>query len=127
MLSKDAMRGMNVVSAISDFLDESKSAGIQNKKAMDRVIALLEAIYLGARSYTDTRVTIDSFSAVVAEAVATDLWKTPAELAIILEDCLEKAKSQTVSEPCLNILRIIAKSAMCVTSRSVDTRSLVLH
>ncbi len=128
MLSKDAMRGMDIVGAISEFLDEYQTKGRPTSESSDRVLYVIERLILGARSFLDSNVRIDSFSMMIAEAVHTEMSKTPNELISILERCAEHIRSQSEHlNDCLDILRIISKNVMRVTSRRVDTRSLVLH
>jgi hypothetical protein len=128
MLSKDAMRGMDIISAISDFLDEYQTKGCPTIESRERVLGVLEKIILGARSFSDLNIKIDSFSMITAEAAYTEMSKTPTELISIIEKCMEKIRLLDEYEnDCLDILRIIAKNAMQVTSRRVDTKSLILH
>jgi hypothetical protein len=128
MLSKDAMRGMDIIGAISDFLDEYQTKGLPSSESRDRVLNVLENIILGARSYIDSNTRIDSFSMITAEAVYTEMSMTPTEFISILEKCIERIRLQNdYQNDCLNIIRIIAKNATKVTSRRVDTKSLILH
>jgi len=128
MLSKDAMRGMDIIGAISDFLDEYQTKGCPTSKSKNRVINVLENIILGAKSYTDSKIKIDSFSMVIADSASTEMSKTPTEFILSLEKCIEKIKlHDEYQSNCLDILRVIAKSATKVTSRRVDTKSLILH
>jgi hypothetical protein len=128
MLSKDAMRGMDIISAISDFLDEYQTRGCPTSVSKERVIGVLEKIILGARSFGDYNINIDSFSIITAETAYTEMSVTPTEFISIIEKCMEKIRLLNEYEnDCLNILRIIAKNAMQVTSRRVDTKSLILH
>jgi len=128
MLSKDAMRGMDIIGAISDYLDEYQTKGSPTSISRDRVISVLENIILGARSYTDSNIRIDSFSMITAEAVFTEMAKKPSEFVSVLERCIECIQyEKECQNDCLDILRTIAKNAMQVTSRRVDTKSLVLH
>jgi len=128
MLSKDAMRGMDIIGTISDFLDEYQTKGCPTSKSKDRVISVLENIILGARSYIDSNIRIDSFSMIIAEAVYTEMLKPPSEIILILEKCIEEIRlHDDYHNNCLDILRIIAKNATKVTSRRVDTKSLILH
>jgi len=128
MLSKDAMRGMDIIGAISDFLDEYQTEGCSTSESRDRVLSVLENLISGARSYIDSNIRIDSFSMITAEAAYTEISKTPTEFISILERCAESIRLQKENlNDCLDILRIIAKNAMQVTSRRVDTKSLILH
>ena len=128
MLSKDAMRGMNIIGAISDFLDEHQAKRETASSSRNRVLNVLRNIATGARSFIDSNVRIDSFSMIVAEAVYTDMSKTPTELISIIENCIERLDSYEVDQDsCLDVLRIIAKNTSKVTSRRVDTESLILH
>ncbi len=128
MLSKDAMRGMELIGTISDFLDELQTKGHATSESKDRVLEVLKRVIAGARSYIDTNVQIDSFSMKIAEAVSRDLEMTPRELVETIENCIELIQFQgELEEPCMYVLRVIAKNAMEVTSRRVDTKSLILH
>ncbi len=128
MLSKDTMRGMDLIGAISDFIDELQTRGHVTSGSKDRVLDVLKKIIAGARSYIDTNVQIDSFSMKIAEAVYTDLEMRPRELVETIENCIELIQFQgKLQDSCMNILRVIAKKAMEVTSRRVDTKSLILH
>ena len=128
MLSKNAMRGMNIVGAISDFLDELQREGYPTSESRNRVLYLLENLISGARSYIDFNFRVDSFSMIIAEAVFTEMSKTPTEFISALETCVERIRLQKENRnDCLDILRLIAKNAMQVASRRVDTKSLILH
>ena len=128
MLSKDAMRGMDIIGAISDFLDEYQTNGCPSLKTKDRVISVLEKMILGTRSYIDSNVKIDSFSMIIADSAYTEMSKTPTEFISILEKCIKKINiNDGHQDNCLDVLRIIAESATKVTSRRVDTKSLILH
>jgi hypothetical protein len=128
MLSKDAMRGMDIVGTISDFLDEYQTKGSAKPKTTDRVITILENIILGAKSYVDSSIKIDSFSMITAEASYTEMEKTPSEFVSVLEGCIQCIRLQKECQnDFLDTLRIIAKNGMQVTSRRVDTKSLILH
>ncbi|MHA1389694.1 MAG: hypothetical protein ACTSWA_01425 [Candidatus Thorarchaeota archaeon] len=128
MLSKDAMRGMNIVGAISDFLDEIQREGHPTSESRNRVICVLENLISGARSYIDSNIRVDSFSMITAEAVLTEMTKTPTEFISILENCVKRIRVEEENQNnCLDILRLVAKNTMQVTSRRVDTKSLILH
>lgn len=122
------MRGMDIVSAISDVLDEFETNGKLSQKSRDRILSVIEKIILGTRGYLDTKVRIDSFSMITAEAAYTEMSKPPSEFISVLEKCAECIRLQKdCQNECMELLRIIAKSAMQATSRRVDTRSLILH
>ena len=89
MLSKDAMRGMDIIGAISDYLDEYQTKGKPSPKSRNRVISVLENIISGAKSYTDSKIRIDSFSMITAEAAYTEMTKTPSEFVSVLKRCIE--------------------------------------
>lgn len=128
MLSKDTVRGMDIIDAISDFLDEYQTKGCPSSEARDRVIGVMGSIILGARRHIESNVRADSFSMMVAEAAYTDMLKTPSAFASILTECTERIRLQSdYPDDCLDILRVIAKNATRVTSRRVDTKSLILH
>ncbi len=128
MISKDAMRGMDITGAISDYLDEYQTKGKSSSVTRDRIINVLKNLILGARSYTDPKIRIDSFSRITAEAAYTELAKTPSEFASDLEICIKCIQQEKgCQNDCLDILRIIAKNAMQVASRRVDTKSLVFY
>jgi hypothetical protein len=128
MLSKDAMRGMDIVGTISDVLDEFQTRGQLSSRSRDRVLGVIEKIIAGARSYYDTKTRIDSFSMITAEAAYTEISKPPSEFVSMLEECAECIRFEKgCQNKCMDLLRVIARSAMQATSRRVDTRSLILR
>ena len=128
MLSRDAMRGMDIIGVISDFLYDCQTEGNTTPDSRDRVIDVLERVILGARSCVIPNVRIDSFTMMTARAAYTEVSKTPSDFISTLEKCIKRIGGQNeCGNDCLNVLRTIAKSVRRVTSRRVDTESLILH
>ncbi len=127
MLSKNAMRGMSVVGTISDFLDTLQRERVPSSEVNDRMLHVLDKLILGARSFIDSNIRIESFFKSTAEAVYTDMSLTPTEFVSVLEKCMERIKTHEYQDECLEIIRSIARNAMQVASRRVDTRSLILR
>jgi len=126
MLSKTAMKGMNIVSTISDFIEAVKQGTHTSDDSRERVLHLLHKIAQGAMSFRKENIAVDSFYQIIAEKLAEDRSCTPSELESTIKRCADAIREGLASPDCLDFLRSVAQQAMQVTSRSVYGRFLVL-
>jgi hypothetical protein len=128
MLSKDANRGMDIVSAMSDFVYEVEIDGDASNQSTERILDILDTMILAAKTFTEGKVRVDSFFIKIVEELNTDLGMTSSDLITKLRGCQDMIESPDLSMGhCLELLRSIAKNAMLVTSERVDTKLLLFH
>ena len=121
MCSKYANLGIDVASAISDYMAGRETQEDSVRPSRNRTCHILGIMVSACKCLVGATLSVDSFFIGLAEGLLRDLDLPPRELITRLEICGREIQNKDKAEDgCLKILRSIAMNAILVASRRLD-------
>jgi len=121
MCSKNANLGIDIASAISDYITESQAKELPSKEQTTTINHILKIMVRACKSLMGVKLSVDSFFIGIVEGLLRDLDLAPAGLITRLEICERKILAKTKrDDECLKILRSIAMNAILVASMPLE-------
>jgi nitrogenase subunit NifH len=135
LLSKESMKGMDIVSIVTDALYAFEQSTVDNQAVSKKDIqekfqsgsALLSMLIKAVRRQTEKGKRVDLFMLKIVESLEKSMGISPTNLIKKIEEAKKELQSFKVSTETINLFEKISQAVMNMTSRSVEEISTSLR